>query len=470
MTPHRTPLRFASVLLASLVLSLFACGREDDSETDPDRMRGVQEAPTVELEPGCGEPGDDAGTDAGVDAGTGTEPDAGPAVCGDALKHPSEECDDGNNDLGDGCTPLCTREPVCSNGVCENVCGDGQLRSEQCDDGNTLANDGCSPTCEFEPGFICMAVDDLPPAQLSLPIVYRDFRGYDLLATGSLPRGHIDFENALGSEKGIVATTLDAQGKPVYAKTSMASATTHGKAAFDQWFRDVPNVNQTVIGTLNLPRQAIGQYLFDDQTFFPLDTAGWVASGHEPLRADNSSPAQLHNFNFTSETRYWFEYRGDEVLTFRGDDDVWVFINGILAVDLGGIHAAETASLTLSQRASQLGLIVGGTYQLAVFQAERHTRASSYRLGLNNFFRPSRRTQCVPGPDPEPLCGNGTTDPGEQCDDGINDGGYSQCAPGCVRGPRCGDGIVHLVEGEQCDDGNLRSLDGCNATCQLELP
>ncbi|MCK8498758.1 hypothetical protein [Myxococcus fulvus] len=59
--------------------------------------------------------------------------------------------------------------------------------------------------------------------------------------------------------------------------------------------------------------------------------------------------------------------------------------------------------------------------------------------------------------------------PGEQCDDGINDGGDGQCAAGCVFGPRRGDGVVQLSSGAQCDDGNLNSQDGCGACCQLEL-
>lgn len=40
----------------------------------------------------------------------------------------------------------------------------------------------------------------------------------------------------------------------------------------------------------------------------------------------------------------------------------------------------------------------------------------------------------------------------------------SQCPP---ISPTCGDGIVSMLDGEQCDDGNTRSNDGCNATCLL---
>ncbi|WP_395827963.1 DUF4215 domain-containing protein [Archangium violaceum] len=380
-------------------------------------------------------------------------------VCGDKVVEGTEQCDDGNNDMGDGCSPLCVREPRCTNGTCQAVCGDGVMlpsdTSEECDDGNTRANDGCSPMCKLEEGFICRSIEESPPNMVEVPIVYRDFRGYDLPASGSLPRGHVDFENANGAEMGIVARILGADGKPVYAKDGVSSATTHGRAAFDQWYRDVWNVNMTVVQTLSLMRQSDGSYLFDDQTFFPLDAAGWVARGLEPLRMDG------RNFSFTSEVRYWFEYKGNEVLAFSGDDDVWVFINGRLALDLGGVHGPMTGSISLAQKAAELGLLPGRIYEAVVFQAERHTTGSSYKLTLNNFS--TRRTEC------QSNCGNGIIDAGEQCDDGVNDGGYGQCAPGCVLGARCGDGIVQTGNGEQCDDGNTTSHDGCSATCKLEL-
>ena len=63
-----------------------------------------------------------------------------------------------------------------------------------------------------------------------------------------------------------------------------------------------------------------------------------------------------------------------------------------------------------------------------------------------------------------PICGDGIVTLGEECDDGVNDGGYDQCAPGCVLGPRCGDGI--LQPGEDCDDGNRVDGDGCGSACR----
>ncbi len=63
------------------------------------------------------------------------------AVCGDSIVTDSEQCDDGNLTLGDGCSNTCDRE----------VCGNGALDGgEQCDDGNTRQSDGCSADCSLE--------------------------------------------------------------------------------------------------------------------------------------------------------------------------------------------------------------------------------------------------------------------------------------------------------------------------------
>jgi cysteine-rich repeat protein len=62
------------------------------------------------------------------------------------------------------------------------------------------------------------------------------------------------------------------------------------------------------------------------------------------------------------------------------------------------------------------------------------------------------------------VCGNGTTDPGEQCDDG-NEENTDACTNDCLL-PVCGDGFVRAGV-EQCDDGNTLNGDCCTSTCTL---
>jgi cysteine-rich repeat protein len=56
---------------------------------------------------------------------------------------------------------------------------------------------------------------------------------------------------------------------------------------------------------------------------------------------------------------------------------------------------------------------------------------------------------------------------GEQCDDGNTTSGDG-CDSGC-QNEGCGDGVVQPGLGEQCDDGNTVSGDGCSSSCQNEI-
>ncbi len=215
--------------------------------------------------------------------------------------------------------------------------------------------------------------------------VVRDFM------MGTTPGGHPDFETAQdstrqGGVKGIVQATLGPDGKPVYANPTDPLAGIQSADTFHQWYNDTPNVNMSYIVALKLAtNNGISTFSasinngggLPDSSYFPLDNAGF---GNQTQYLPQGCPN--HNFSFTSEFHTSFEYQGGETFTFVGDDDVWVFINNQLVIDLGGRHAQLTGTVSLDS----LGLTQGSVYDLAIFNAERHTVQSNFRVDTTLQF------------------------------------------------------------------------------------
>jgi len=400
-------------------------------------------------------------------------------VCGDGTREGDEACDDANLAAGDGCDPLCGVEPIydCSNGVCTPTCGDGitLYPFEDCDDGNLTSGDGCSSLCTREPGWSCTDFSLSAPASIDVPIVVRDFRGYDEVGTGDgfiNGNGHPDFQSygCAIPTTGLVQPALSADGKPAFASltgSNVCGQQLSSQASFEQWYRDTNQVNHTVVLTLALGQDLAADptgrtYVYDSTNiggFFPIDGLFY-----------GNTPGNAHNFSFTTEFHAYFEYRGGETLNFNGDDDVWAFINGRLAVDLGGLHPPSGGSVTLSNTDDpSLGLVYdprfdifeGGIYEIAFFHAERHTSGSNYTLTLAGFVN-TGITFC------DAVCGDGFLRGTEQCDDGNLDPGDG-CSATCTLEPRPDCGNNQLDAGEACDDGNIVASDDCTNQCQLAL-
>ncbi len=250
------------------------------------------------------------------------------------------------------------------------------------------------------------------PSSLTLYGVCRDFKW------ASENNGHKDFEfvpsGGYGHYVNMVKDDLDSEGKPAFksqgnlvsteasdssgrylipgtrsylaAKAGDKAGTVSGsnggslttEANFKQWFRDIPGTNMSKSVPLVLVRQANSNiYSFSDKT-----DAGYTAKGgFFPINGElfGNSPGQSKNFGFTFELDTEFTYKKGtgQTFTFTGDDDVWVFVNSKLVVDIGGVHSAVSQTIELDRIQ---GLEDGKKYPLKLCFAERHTTASNCRI------------------------------------------------------------------------------------------
>ncbi len=236
-----------------------------------------------------------------------------------------------------------------------------------------IVNDG---ELDSDPDTVVVTVQQAPcdlsnNRKRSLPVTIRDF---DV--------SHPDFEKFDGVDFGIVTQDLGADGLPVYAHPNGKTLTTSGAANFNQWFRDVKGVNITIPYSLQMSTDNSGStiWTYTNNEFFPIDGLGF---GNMP------KPFPDHNYHFTLEAHFEFDYKGGEEFWFRGDDDLWVYINGKRVIDIGGVHGAMEQSVKLDARAAELGIQKGKKYRFDLFFAERHTYKSDF------MFQTDLDLECV---------------------------------------------------------------------------
>jgi fibro-slime domain-containing protein len=220
-----------------------------------------------------------------------------------------------------------------------------------------------------------------------LEVTYRDFTelhpDFEMPFSGDVVRRQL-MEPFLGADKRPVF--LDAIGCPPDPNDPLGCANWKptepvitSAATFADWYHTVEGVNEGFDKTITLTEDPPGSetYVFDSASFFPLgpnEGLGVSPMGNNP---------NGKNFLFTTEIHLNFTYQEGQVFTFRGDDDLWIFVNNRIALDLGSMHGPEQGQIDFDAMAGALAISPGGVYAMDIFHAERHTSGSNFRFETN---------------------------------------------------------------------------------------
>ena len=208
---------------------------------------------------------------------------------------------------------------------------------------------------------------------IAIPVTIRDFAASPQTKPGGVLY-HPDFQVKPAKTfrtPGLVNVNLGGDNTPVYSGIVNDQITSG--FSFSSWFHDnaLYNVQVPVAPLVFNEIGNTGIYAYVNPSFFPINGLGF----------GNYQGGK--NYHFTLEMHQMFTYEAGQQFAFLGDDDIWVFINKKLVIDIGGIHPARPGVVDLDS----LGLTPGGNYQFDLFYAERHTSESNFKAETSIVFK-----------------------------------------------------------------------------------
>lgn len=204
-------------------------------------------------------------------------------------------------------------------------------------------------------------------AAITLTGTVRDFHG-----------DGVNFEGNGGSGSGYVQSTLSGPSPTLTAtglqNISNANSGIGAAGAFDLWYT---RPTDSVSHSLTLDETSPGLYTYTSNAFFPIDDQLYGNEGNS------------HNYHFTYAIAATFGYikGAHQIFTFGGDDDVWVFFDNMLGIDLGGVHGFASQSVDLDDLFG--GTRESGNYAFNFFFAERHTVGSNLTITTSLVLAPN---------------------------------------------------------------------------------